>query len=227
MRVRNLFHSGLIGAAVLTCGAMASGREGALAFIQREHEALATLLRQPQSPSRDAQVDAVLSNLVDYDEFARRSFGQPCPPAHPSCANHWATLTAPQRAEVTPLLKKLVMKNERKNALKMLDYDIDYRGERESDAGSRVRMEARSKLNPRDPPLQIDYVVVAGGGSWHVIDMVTEGSSRAKNYYEQFNRMLTNPDQGYPHVVAKLKENIVKKDMDTDATSSSKAKESK
>ncbi|MDB5214490.1 MAG: hypothetical protein JWO86_2417, partial [Myxococcaceae bacterium] len=57
--------------------------------------------------------------------------------------------------------------------------------------------------------------------------MVTEGSSRAKNYYEQFNRMLTNPDQGYPHVVAKLKENIAKKDMETDATSSSKAKESK
>jgi phospholipid transport system substrate-binding protein len=222
MKIRSVFHSGLVGAAVLTCGAMAYGREGALAFIRKEHERLTTLLRQPASPSRDAQVDSALSSFVDYDEFARRAFGEPCPPARPSCTNHWATLTAKQRAEVTPLLKKLVMKAERKNVLKTIDYEVDYKGERESDAGSTVRMEARSKLKPRDPPLLIEYVVAARGESWHVIDMVTEGSSRTKNYYEQFNRMLSNPDQGYPHVVAKLKENIAKKD--TDANASSKAK---
>jgi ABC-type transporter MlaC component len=222
MRIRNVIHSGLVGAVVLTCGAIASGREDALAFIRKEHEALTALLRQPASPSRDAQVDSRLSNLVDYDEFARRAFGEPCPPARPSCTNHWATLTAKQRAELTPLLKTLVMKTERKNALKTLDYEIDYKGERASDAGSVVRMEARNKLKPRDPPLQIDYVVAARGDSWHVIDMVTEGSSRAKNYYDQFNRMLSNADQGYPHVIAKLKENIAKKA--TDANESAKAK---
>jgi ABC-type transporter MlaC component len=222
MRIRNAIHSGLLGAAVLTCGAIASGREDALAFIRKEHETLTALLRQPASPSRDAQVDSRLSSLVDYEEFARRAFGEPCPAARPSCTNHWATLTAKQRAEVTPLLKQLIMKTERKNALKTLDYQIDYKGQRDSEAGSMVRMEARSKLSPRDPPLLIDYLVAVRGESLHVVDMVTEGSSRAKNYYDQFNRMLSNPEQGYPHVVAKLKEKIAKKD--TDADDSSKAK---
>jgi len=227
MRALKLFHSGLVTAAVLTCGAMASGREGALGFIRKEHQTLITLLRQAPSASREAQVDNALSNLVDYEEFARRSFGQPCPPSRPSCTNHWATLSAAQRAEVTPLMKKLVMKTERKNVLKTLDYDVDYKGERELDAASTVRMEARSKTKPRDPPLQIDYVVAANGGSWHVIDIVTEGSSRTKNYYEQFNRMLSDPEQGYPYVVTKLKENIAKKDSDPTAAERSKAKGSK
>lgn len=175
---------------------------------------MSRLLREPPSAARDAKVDGVLGELVDYDEFARRSFGQPCPRARPRCVDHWATLTPKQRAEVTPLLQKLVMKTERKNVLKTLDYDVDYKGERVSEGESTVRMEARNRLAPRDPPLQIDYVVAATGDAWHVVDIVTEGSSRTKNYYEQFDRMLLDASEGYPYVVKKLKEKIAKKDAD-------------
>ena len=170
------------------------------------------LLREPPSPAREAKIDGVLGDMVDYDEFARRSFGQPCPRGRPQCVNHWTALTPPQRAEVTPLLQKLVMKTERKNVLKTLDYDVDYKGERASESESTVRMEARNRLAPRDPPLQIDYVVAATGDAWHVVDIVTEGSSRTKNYYDQFDRMLGNPSQGYPYIVQKLKEKLTKKD---------------
>ena len=45
--------------------------------------------------------------MVDYDELARRAFGQPCPAAIPSCTNHWGELTDAQKAEVTDLLKRL------------------------------------------------------------------------------------------------------------------------
>lgn len=176
---------------------------------------MSRFLREPPSASRDAKIDGVLSELVDYDEFARRSFGQPCPRTRPRCVDHWSTLTAPQRAEVTPLLQKLVMKTERKNVLKTLDYDIEYKGEHVADGGSTIRMEARSRLAPRDPPLQIDYVIGAAGDAWRVVDIVTEGSSRTKNYYEQFDRMLLDASQGYPYVVKKLKEKIEKKDTST------------
>jgi phospholipid transport system substrate-binding protein len=212
---RNLIRFALVTAAVVSCGAIASGRESALAFIRKEHDTMTRLLREPPSAERDARIDGVLREMVDYDEFARRAFGQPCPRERPRCTNHWTTLSAPQRAEVTPLLQKLVMKTERRNVLKTLDYDVDYKGERASDRESTVRMEARSRLAPRDPPLQIDYVVEAAGDAWHVADIVTEGSSRTRNYYEQFDRMLLDASEGYPYVVKKLKEKIEKKDVST------------
>jgi phospholipid transport system substrate-binding protein len=215
LRPRNLIRSALVTTAVVSCGAIASGRESALAFIRKEHDTMSRLLREPPTAAREAKIDGVLGGLVDYDEFARRSFGQPCPRARPRCVDHWTALTAPQRAEVTPLLQKLVMKTERKNVLKTLDYDIDYKGERASEGDTTVRMEARSRLAPRDPPLQIDYAVAATGDAWHVVDIVTEGSSRTKNYYEQFDRMLLDPSEGYPYVVKKLKEKIEKKDVST------------
>src|SRR4051794_20404553 len=99
IRARNLIRSALVTAAVLSCGAVASGRESALAFIQKEHDTMTRLLREPPSAARESKVDGVLSRMVDYDEFARRSFGEPCPRGRPRCTDHWATLTPPQRAE--------------------------------------------------------------------------------------------------------------------------------
>lgn len=212
MNHRKLFLSSFVATAVVTCGVAASARDDALSFIRSEHQALSTLLRQPRSESRDAQVDARLSKLVDYDEFARRAFGQPCPPGRPSCTDHWKTLTPEQRAEATPLLMRVLILAERKNALKTLDYVVDYKGERESNAESTVRMEARLKLKPRDAPLQIDYVVAARKSGWRVVDIVTEGSSRTRNFYDQFHRMLSDSAQGYPYIITKLKENIAKKE---------------
>ena len=45
-----------------------------------------------------------------------------------------------------------------------------------------------------------------------MVDIVTEGSSLTKNYYDQFLRMLTTDGQRYPHIVKKLSEKIAKKD---------------
>jgi hypothetical protein len=39
---------------------------------------------------------------------------------------------------------------------------------------------------------------------------VTEGSSLTKNYYTQFDKMLSTPDQGYAHVVKKLRDKLAK-----------------
>ena len=198
-------------ALTLSVGGNAFADEGAQTFVKKEHSSLTTLLKQPASPTRDAQVDSALGRMVDYDELARRAFGQPCPVTMPGCKNHWAALTTEQRTEVTTLLRRLVEKNQRKNLMKTLDYDITYKGMREASGESKVRTEAKSKINQREPPVQVDYVVVGTDGSYRVVDIVTEGSSLTKNYYDQFNRMLTNPSQGYPHVVKKLNEKIAAK----------------
>lgn len=196
----------------LTSGpAHALADDGAQGFIQREHTQLFSLLRQPASASRDAQVNGKLGQMVDYDELARRAFGQPCHPSVPSCTNHWSKLTKEQQAEVTDLLRKLVEKNYRKNLIKTLDYEVTYKGAREVSGESKIRTEAKSKTKPRDPAFNVDYVVINVTGAHKVVDIVTEGSSLTKNYYDQFHRMLTNPAQGYAHVVKKLNEKIATK----------------
>jgi phospholipid transport system substrate-binding protein len=127
--------------------------------------------------------------------------------------NHWAELTDQQKAEVTGLLKQLVEKNYKKNLIKTLDYEVTYKGTKDVAGGdAKIRTEAKSKLKPRDPAVQVDYVVKGASNGYKVVDIVTEGSSLTKNYMDQFHKMLITPGQGYPHVVKKLNEKVAKKE---------------
>jgi ABC-type transporter MlaC component len=196
----------------LAMAGTASADEGAQKFIQSEHVKLEAILRQPATPARDAQLTNTLETMVDYEELARRAFGQPCAHAISQCTNHWGELTDQQKAEVAGLLKKLVEKNYKKNLIKTLDYEVTYMGQKDLGGDAKVRTEAKSKLKPRDPAVQVDYVVKGAGNGYKVVDIVTEGSSLTKNYYDQFHKFLTTPGQGYPHIVKKLNEKIAKKD---------------
>ncbi len=202
--------------ALATCLTLASSASAqasnAQTFVQNEQVRISTLLRQPANGPRDAQITQVLDTMVDYDELARRTMGQPCPQGEEQCVNHWAELTDEQKSEVSLLLRQLVQKNYRKNLIKTLDYDITYKGARDVGGDTRIRTEAKSKLQPRDPAVQVDYVVRGGGDHYRVVDIVTEGSSLTKNYYDQFHKMMTNPAQKYAYIAQKLREKIAKKD---------------
>ena len=106
--------------------------EDAQGFIQQQHEHLEQLLHEPASSARDGHVRTVLGTFVGYDELTHRAFGEPCPTAEPSCEDLWAAYTSEQRAEVRGLLEQLVRKTYERNLLKTLDYEVLYRGSRES-----------------------------------------------------------------------------------------------
>jgi ABC-type transporter MlaC component len=147
---------------------------------------------------------------MDYDELTRRAFGEPCPAAIPSCSNDWTQLSGDQKKEVAGLLKQLIQKNYQKNLEKTLDYDIAYKGEKADSGDTKIRTEAKSKSKPRDPVVQIDYVVRNANGKLSIVDIVTEGTSLTKSYYQQFDKMLKNASEGYPTIVQKLKDRIAK-----------------
>ena len=189
--------------------------DDATAFVHAQHDQLKSLLRQPPSADRDTRVAGALSQMVDYDEMTRRAFGQPCPNELPGCKNHWADLTDAQKVEVGGLLRRLVEKSYRKNLSKTLDYDVAYPASGTpsgANGDTSVHTEATSKSKPRDPAVLVDYIVRGVSGSMRVVDVITEGSSLTKNYYDQFHRMLTNPDQGYAYVVKKLNDKIAQPD---------------
>ena len=154
--------------------------------------------------------------MVDYTAVAQRALGSPCPTTVPNCTNHWNELSDAQKAEVTELFRGLVEKKYRENAYKTKDFDVSYRGTKEQGVDiSKVRTEAKNKTKPRDPAIQVDYIIRSSGQGHKVIDLVTEGSILSKNYYDQSHKMLTTPSQGYPYFVKKLREKIAKKSSST------------
>jgi phospholipid transport system substrate-binding protein len=184
--------------------------EDAQGFIQREHNELERMLHQAASPQRDAEVNRGLDGFVDYDELTRRAFGEPCHPSVTNCEDLWASYEPEKQREVHDLLKQLVENSYRKNLLKTLDFEIAYRGQKEQGSDVRVVTEAQDKTKPRDPPVRVDYILKQTPQGWRVVDIVTEGSSLTKNYYDQFRKKMHNPGEGYPNIVAKLREKIAK-----------------
>ena len=171
-------------------------------FVKTGHAQLETLLKQPASAQRDAQISATFDQLVDYSELIKRCFKE-----------HWTELDATKQAEVSDLLKNIVRKNYKKNLNRTLNYNVTYTGVRGSGNEVTVRTQAQSKVNPRDPVVQIDYVVEGpANGPYHVVDIVAENSSTTTNYYRDFHRFLTTAGQGYPYLVQKLKDKIARLD---------------
>jgi phospholipid transport system substrate-binding protein len=206
---RVVFASALALGLALATASPAAAQSNAQAFVEQEHGRLTGLLKQPAAAGREASISQELDRMVDYDELARRTFGKPCPQTIAQCQNHWDGLSEEQKSEVTRLLRKLVEKNTKTNLKKTVDYDVAFKGSRPLATGdTKIRTEAKSRTNPREAPVTVDYLVAGAPGSFKVVDIVTEGSSLTKNYYEQFHRMLTTPGQGYAHVVKRLNDKI-------------------
>jgi ABC-type transporter MlaC component len=210
MRLRSLAATLTLLLAGLASSGTARAADDPQVFVQRGTQKLSELLRQPKTGDRDSRVTQELDAMVNYEELVHRAFGQPCPAALPSCTNDWATLTEDQKREVAGLLKQLIQKNYQKNLEKTLDYDITYKGEKADAGDTKIRTEAKSKSKPRDPVVQIDYVVREINGKLQIVDMITEGTSLTKSYYEQFDKKLKTPSDGYPNIVLKLKERLAK-----------------
>ncbi len=177
-------------------------------FVEHEHQRITQVLRQPDSSAHQEELGKILASFVDYDLLTRRAFGDPCPIAEPSCENLWAGYSDAQRTEVRGLLERLVRKNYEKNLKKTLDYDVTYRGSKDVGGDTKVLTEAQNKLKPREPAVRVDYVVKQTAGGLKVVDIVTEGSSMTKVYYDQFLKKMHDPAEGYANIVAKLKEKI-------------------
>jgi phospholipid transport system substrate-binding protein len=215
MLLRNLLISSVLLWALTLAGGAAAGPSSAgtddpLGFVQQQYRRIEQLLRAPSSGARDAQVQEALGAFVDYDELTRRAFGEPCPATEPGCEDLWNGYADAQRAELRQLLEQMVRKTYQRNLMKTLDYDVGYRGARDAGGEARVMTEAKSRLKPREPAVRVDYVVRQTQAGLKVVDIVTEGSSLTKNYYDQFRKKMHNPNEGYPNIVQKLRDKIAK-----------------
>jgi phospholipid transport system substrate-binding protein len=195
----------------LAFGRTATAEEGAVQFVRTTDARLTALLRKPESPSRNQELDAVLEQLIDFDELSRRAFGDPCPETLPTCADLWTGLKPAERAQAKDLLRRLVEKNYRQHLVQILGFQVSYEGVDQASGLEEVRTEARQPAKPRDPPVQVAYVLEGRSGRYRIVDLVTEGASLTKSYYEQFRRMLADPSEGFPHIVERLRAKIAER----------------
>lgn len=164
----------------------------AQAYVERQNNTISTLLKQPASTSRDGQIAGVLDGYIDYEELTRRAFGEPCPPqaqnGNPDCGALWGKLSDGDKSEMRDLLRQLVQKNYRKNLIRTLDYAVTYHGAREVKGESRVKTSAKNKTKVHDDTsVQVEYVVKnTGGGTFKIVDIITENSRLTTNYFRQF-----------------------------------------
>jgi len=207
MSVRHgLALSVLVGATALSRAAGAG--DDAQSFVEQQHHHIEDLIRHSGS---DAELGRAFAGFVDYDSLTHRAFGDPCPASEPDCEDLWTGYSDSQRAELRDLLERLVRKNYERNLRKTLDYDVVYRGSREGDGDVRVMTEAKNRTKPRDPPVRVDYVVTHLDQGFRVVDIVTEGSSLTKNYYDQFRRKMHDPNDGYAGITTKLRQKVEEK----------------
>ena len=115
----------------------------------------------------------------------------------------WDQRTPAEREEFTAVLKDLVRNAYRRNLKKTLGYDVDYKGESDSDAGKIVKTVAHNTKNAREEPVSVDYVVHQVDGKWLIYDIVTEGSSLIRNYKNQFRRVIQK--HGFDELLKRMK----------------------
>jgi ABC-type transporter MlaC component len=186
---------------VFTAAAAVSGpafAEEAHEFVQGGQGVVTNLLKQPQSGARDAQIRNQLATMIDYDEMTKRSF-----------RDHWTRDLSPdQQSEVAGLLRQLIERNYKCNLQKTLNYSISFKGQKDVNGEWRVRTDAQNTKNNREPPVRVEYQVREVNGKKMTVDIITENSSLVRNYGDQFDLMLSRPDQGWDYLVRKLQRKI-------------------
>lgn len=177
-----------------------AAQQNAKEFLKTKHASVIKILKKStrtpsKSDGQNPKLFQTLDELLDYDALSREAL-----------KDHWATLTSTQQTEFVGLLKQLVERNYQKNLESTLDYDIRYLNESTQSDGTVVHTVARSKKNRRAPEISIDYTLKKNGGTWQVVDVITDGVSLVSNYRNQFNRIINR--DGWDELLKRMRKRI-------------------
>jgi len=161
-------------------------------FVKGKHSELTDLVSKAKSAEDQKKLDAAFDAVLDYDGLARATL-----------KDSWEQRSPSERSEFTHVLKDLVRNAYRRNIKNTLGYEVDYKGEQDGDAGKVVRTVAHNKKNAREEPVSIDYVLRQVEGKWLIADIVTEGSSLARNYRNQFRKVIEK--KGFDELLKRMK----------------------
>jgi phospholipid transport system substrate-binding protein len=132
-----------------------------------------------QLQERQAKIRQAVLQRFSFDEMAQRALAQ-----------HWRTLTPPQRQEFVGLftdllegsyITRIANSNPGPQSVRYVKEDIN-------NDHAAVHTEIG---NERDAPATVEYRLLHKNGDWKVYDIVIEGVSLVNNYRTQFNTIIT------------------------------------
>jgi phospholipid transport system substrate-binding protein len=185
---------------LLVPSAARAGKDGpGTAAVRGANQAINALLaREVKAGSKEeqelaAQVTASVRGFLDVDVLGERAL-----------TDHWAGLSATQRAEYLGLLRGLIEDNYVKGLRANLQYEITYKGEAARKDGSLlVKTEIKTSRRGRPLKIKVDYVLRKDGKAWRCFDVVTDGVGLVENYRAQFNKIVGK--DGFDGLLAKMK----------------------
>lgn len=169
----------------LLIGAAPAEAQGARALLERRHDEVNRILRQPAANEaarerRSGRLRELLSGLLDFPALSERALG-----------DHWEGRSESERERFIGLLQRLVERNYENNLERILDFEVSYDEERRRGPDTMVTTTARSRTQRRQPPVEIEYTLHRANGEWRVVDVATDGVSMVQNYRSQFHRIIT------------------------------------
>jgi phospholipid transport system substrate-binding protein len=194
-RIRSL--GPLLGIALLLATAMAPAAGSAESYVRGRQGDLVSLLSQPKSAAREEKIGAIMDQVFDYDELAKRSLG-----------NDWDARSDSERQEFQGLLERLVKQAYRKHLAKTVGWEVSYNPSTNIPDGVRVPTVATHKTDKRKEPVGVDYLLHEVKGQWKVFDVVIEGSSLVSNYNSQFRKIIRK--QGFGELITRMKRRLEK-----------------
>ena len=163
-------------------------------FVKTTQEELFKVIAEPKSPARQEKLKALFDKAFKYDVMAEASLGQ-----------KWGELSDAQKKQFTELLTKLIRNNYKRNLTKMLDYKIEYKGEKADGDSTVVQTIAKHKKDAHAPTIELDFRVKKYD-KFKLIDIVTERASLVKTYKSQFLKILRK--DGFDKLIEKMKKKL-------------------
>ena len=132
-----------------------------------------------QAPERRAKIRHAVLQRFSFDEMAQRALAQ-----------HWRTLTPPQRHEFVELFTDLLESSYVNRMVNANPESQSVRYVKETIEQDQAAVHTEIG-NERDAPATVEYRLLHTGGEWKVYDIVIEGVSLVNNYRTQFNTIIT------------------------------------
>ena len=147
------------------------------ALLQAKTTAVKALMGQPADDARKKQLRAMVAELVDYTELAKRSLRKV-----------WDKRTEAEREEFTGLLRGLIEKSYLEQIENQPDFEVAWEGKRLLDDGARavVRTVARSG----ETAVEVEYRLQLREAGWLAVDIAVDGVSMVRNYRRSFRKVI-------------------------------------
>ena len=170
------------------------------AFVQGLYARLTEATQAtPDVAALHARIAADLRGLVDWGEMAHGTLGA-----------RWPETTAPQRAEFTDLLTKMMTNTYVKRFQPGRPVSVAWLGKPVAAAG---KSEVRAVLTVGKTSAEVAYFLLARStpapGRWWVWDISVDGASQVQTYRTSFKRVLDK--EGWPGLMARMKKAADKK----------------